>query len=161
MKQGDTVAVDIEHDFEASVGYWVTVSALAFRKALNEELAPHGVTYRQSQVLGWLILDGELSQSELATRMDIEPPTLTGIIDRMECAGHVARHVSDSDRRRKMIRIEEAARPVWKKIAECARRLRKVATAGLTDRQVTELLELLRIVHQNLSKRTSDVSHNH
>ena len=54
MKQGDTVAVDIEHDFEASVGYWVTVSALAFRKSLNEELAPHGVTYRQSQVLGWL-----------------------------------------------------------------------------------------------------------
>ena len=160
MKQGNNVTVDIEHDFEASVGYWVTISALAFRKALNEELAPHGVTYRQSQVLGWLILDGELSQSELATRMDIEPPTLTGIIDRLESAGHVARHVSEADRRRKMIRIEEAATPVWKKIAECARRLRRVTTDGLTDRQVTQLRELLRIVHQNLSRPASDFSDN-
>lgn len=154
MPQTTSSPVEIKHDFEASVGYWVTISALAFRKALNEELAPHGVTWRQSQVLGWLILDGELSQSELAMRMDIEPPTLTRILDRMESAGHVARHVSAADRRKKMIRIEAAARPVWNRIAECARRLRQVATHGLTERQASQLRESLRIVHRNLSRHT-------
>ncbi len=151
---GNSVTVDIEHDFEASIGYWVTISALAFRKALNEELAPHGITFRQSQVLGWLILDGDLSQTELATRMDIEAPTLAGLIDRMEAAGLVARHGCPDDGRRKIVRVEEAAKPVWEKIAACARRLREVATAGLSDEQSQQLREWLRIVHENLSQRS-------
>jgi len=152
------VSVDIQHDFEESIGYWVTISALAFRKALNEDLAPHGITFRQSQVLGWLVLEGELSQSELAARMEVEAPTLAGLISRMEAAGLVARHSCPNDGRRKIIRIEEAAKPVWEKIAECARRLRAAATAGLSEEQVRQLLDWLRVVHENLSQRSLAVS---
>lgn len=144
----------IEYDFEESVGYWVTITALAFRRALNEELAPHGVTFRQFQVLGWLVLEGELSQRELADRMDIEPPTLAGIVDRMEAAGWVSRHGCVDDRRRKMIRVEPAAEPVWEKIAGCVRRVRSEATAALSDDQVEQLRELLRTVHETLNQRT-------
>lgn len=145
----------IEYDFEESIGYWVTITALAFRRALNEELAPHGITFRQFQVLGWLAIERELSQRELADRMDIEPPTLAGIIDRMEAAGWVSRQGCCVDRRRKIIRVEPAAEPVWEKIAECARRVRREATAGLTDEQVEQLRDLLRTVHETLNRRAA------
>jgi len=150
--------VAIEYDFEASIGYWVTISALAFRRALNEELSPHGITFRQSQVLGWLVLEGDLSQTELAARMEVEPPTLAGIIDRMEAAGWVLRHGCDQDRRRKIIRVEPAAEPVWEKIAECARRIRSIAAEGLSEEQREQLQELLRIVHGNLTQRSPTIA---
>ena len=72
----------VRYDFEESVGYWVVLTARAFRKALDEELAPHGITLAQWQVVGWLATEGELSQADLAARMEVEPPTLKGILDR-------------------------------------------------------------------------------
>lgn len=141
------------YDFETSIGYWVTMTAIAFRRALNEELAPIGLTHRQSQVLCWLKLEGTLSQTELACHMDIEPPTLAGIIDRMELAGWVKRASCPEDRRKKLIQLEPAAEPVWEQIAERARKVRSLATTGLSDAESTQLLAMLKLVNENLGMR--------
>ena len=144
----------MKYDFESSVGYWVTIVSLAYRKALNEELAPHGITFRQSQVLGWLVHDGVLSQSSLAAKMEVEAPTLKGLVDRMEAAGWVKRCNCMDDRRKKLIRMTSAAEPVWQKIADCARKVRREATAGLNRDETNQLLHLLRTVHNNLILRS-------
>ena len=34
----------LDYDFEASIAYWVVMTARTFEQALNEELAPHGAT---------------------------------------------------------------------------------------------------------------------
>jgi MarR family transcriptional regulator for hemolysin len=101
-------------------------------------------------VLGWLALEGELSQTELANRMMVEPPTLVGILDRMERDGWISRHNCPSDRRKNLIRANPAAEPVWEKIVECAFRVRERATTGLSERQLAMLKKLLRRVNQNL-----------
>ena len=102
-----------EYDFDHSIGYWIMLASQAYQKALNNEFAPHGITFRQSQVLGWLALEGELSQAELAARMLIEPPTLVGVLDRMERDGLISRIASSVDRRCKLIRVNPEARAVW------------------------------------------------
>ncbi|WP_437228056.1 MarR family winged helix-turn-helix transcriptional regulator [Planctomicrobium sp. SH661] len=140
----------IQYDFNASVGYWATIVSIAFRRALNDELAPLGITHRQAQVLAWLVHEGNLSQCELASRMDIEASTLTGILDRMEHAGWLERIACVEDRRRKIIQMAPEAAPVWEKIAECAIRVRTRATAGLDEAQADQLRSMLEIVHQNL-----------
>lgn len=140
----------LNYDFEQSIGYWLTLSTQAYHRAVSDELAPHGITYRQSMVLGWLALEGELSQTELAAKMMVEPPTLVGILDRMERDGWIARHNCPLDRRKNLIRANPAAEPVWEKIVECATRIRAQATSGLSDRQLATLKSLLRKVQQNL-----------
>jgi len=140
----------LEYDFAQSIGYWLTMTTQAFHRAVSEELLPHGITYRQSMVLGWLALEGELSQSELAHKMMVEPPTLVGILDRMERDGWISRHNCPSDRRKNIIRANPAAEPVWEKIVECAMRVRERATQGLSERQLLTLKKLLRRVGQNL-----------
>jgi MarR family transcriptional regulator for hemolysin len=140
----------LNYDFEQSIGYWLTMTTQAYHRAVSEELVPHGVTYRQSMVLGWLALEGELSQTELAAKMMVEPPTLVGILDRMERDGWISRHNCPSDRRKNLIRANAAAEPVWEKIVECARRVRERATEGLTDRQLETLKKLLGRINQNL-----------
>src|SRR6185369_10167158 len=122
----------LEYDFENSVGYWVCQAAHAFQRAFNEELAPEGVTFRQAQVLGCLALEGRLSQTDLAERMRIEPPTLVGILDRMERDGWIRRSGDTTDRRRKLVEATPAAKPAWNKIVAAAKRVRSRATRGLT-----------------------------
>ena len=122
----------LEYDFENSVGFWICQASHALQRAFNEELAPQGVTYRQAQVLGCLALEGRLSQTDLAERMRIEPPTLVGILDRMERDGWIRRDGDKTDRRRKLIAAPPAAKPVWTKIVAVAKRVRATATRGMS-----------------------------
>src|SRR5947209_16812086 len=108
------------YDFENSVLYWVIPTAHALERAFNEEVAPHGITHAQCQVLFWLAHDGDLAQAELAERMRVEPPTLAGILDRMERDGWVERRPAPGDRRRKLVRPTPQVEPVWTKIMQCA-----------------------------------------
>src|SRR5688500_16496829 len=104
----------LNYDFEESIGYWLCVTAGAMQQAINDELSKHGITYRQFQVLGWLAHDGEeLTQAELAAKMMIEPPTLVGLLDRMEQQGWITRVGCPSDRRKKLVRLGPAAEAVW------------------------------------------------
>lgn len=140
----------LQYDFENSIGYWVCLAQQAHQRALNEELAPHGITFRQAQVLGCLVISPELTQTELANRLCIEPPTLVGILDRMERDGWIERHSCPDDRRKKLIRATEAAEPVWAKIAVCGLAVRARATAGMSERQVATLKKLLAKIRKNL-----------
>jgi MarR family transcriptional regulator, transcriptional regulator for hemolysin len=142
----------LEYDFENSVGYWVCQASHAIQRAFNEELAPQGVTFRQAQVLGCLALEGRLSQTDLAERMRIEPPTLVGILDRMERDGWIRRVNDTADRRKKLVEALPAARPAWTKIITVAKRVRARATRGMTPAQLTQLKKLLALVQSNLQQ---------
>jgi MarR family transcriptional regulator for hemolysin len=83
----------------------------------------------------------------------IEPPTLVGILDRMERDGWIGRHTCPIDRRKKLIRATPAAEPVWERIVECATRVRAQATDGLSDQQLSTIIKLLRRIQQNLKVR--------
>ncbi len=150
-KASGDAGLGLEYDFEESVGYWMVLASQAFQKALNDELAPHGLTFRQCQVLGWLVLKGPLPQFELATHMMIEPATLVGVLDRMEREQWIKRTVDNADRRCKKIQVNPQARAIWKQAICCARRVRAKAVEGLTDKQVSELKKTLRVVLGNLS----------
>lgn len=138
------------YDFEASLGYWLTLTAQAYHRQVAERLAPQGITYRQSHVVGWLALCGELSQAELASRMMIEPPTLVRLLDRMESAGLIRRDGDPHDRRRRIVRLTPAAEPVWEQITRSARQVRQLASQGLSAAEVTQLRSLLERVSTNL-----------
>jgi MarR family transcriptional regulator for hemolysin len=145
----------LHYDFEQSIGYWLTLTTQAYHRSICEELEPHGITYRQSMVLGWLALEGELSQTDLAARLMVEPPTLVGILDRMERDGWISRNSCPQDRRKKLIRAARSVGPVWRKVVQCAKRVRQRATAGMTDRELKDLRRLLERVRHNFQARPS------
>lgn len=145
----------LRYDFEESIGYWIAMANHAMVRTFQDRLAPFDITYRQAQVLGWLALEGPLTQSELAARMLIEPPSLVGVLDRMEEADLIERRPCDQDRRRKMVHTRPAARRVWSQIAKCAREIRAQATEGLTREEVATLKRLLRKVRENASAHES------
>lgn len=143
----------LEYDFRNSLGFWLVTTAHVYQRAMNDELEPQGITYRQCQTLGYLALDGPLAQNELAARMQIEPPTLVGVLDRMERDGLIRRDPCPDDRRRKVIHPTPAAKPVWKKIVDCALRVRQRAASGLTKKEAAQLKSLLEKVQLNLQSQ--------
>jgi MarR family transcriptional regulator for hemolysin len=145
-KQGQVLA----HDFENYVGYWICMASRAFERAMNEELAPSGITYRQCQVLAWLAIDGNLSQTDLAERLRIEPPTLVGILDRMEREGWVRRESDPHDRRRKLVAAMPKALPVWSKIVACSNNVRERGNQGVSPPEQELLKNLLKRIIENL-----------
>lgn len=145
----------LQYDFQSSIGYWIFTTARTYERAMQQQLVPAGITHRQCQVLCWLAHDGPLSQVELADRMSIEPPTLVRILDRMERDGLLVREACEHDRRVKKIRVLPKAKPVWKKIVQCAERVRGQAARNLTAVQRETLKELLGIVQTNLENPNS------
>jgi MarR family transcriptional regulator, transcriptional regulator for hemolysin len=142
----------LEHDFEESLGYWTYMTSNALEKAMNEELAAHGITFQQWQVLAWIALEGgELAQSDLADRLKIEPPTLAGILERMERDGWVRRETDPDDRRRKIVRPTPAVEPVWKQMVTCAKQVRARAFRGLSAETIRQTRQVLATVLENLS----------
>lgn len=143
----------LEHAFQESVNYWLCCTASALRETLNAELSQHGITYRQFQVLAWLAHDGqELTQADLAARMMIEPPTLVGLLDRMEQQGWITRVGCPGDRRKKLVRPAPAAEEVWERMVDVLHRVRAKATARLNPEQVESLREMLQTIHESLTE---------
>ena len=145
-----------EYDFDQSIGYWIILASQAYQKALNNELAPHGITFRQSQVLGWLALEGELSQAELAARMLIEPPTLVGVLDRMERDGLISRVGFAGRPPLQADPCQSGGALVWGKVVECARaRARRGGCRADVRNEVKLLIGTLQKVIDNVSVSSS------
>lgn len=143
----------LAYDFERSVGFWGCQTSHALQRAFNEQLAPAGITFRQAQVLGCLALEERLTQTDLAERLGIEPPTLVGVLDRMEREGWIRRSGDPHDRRRKWIEATAAAAPIWRRVVAAARQVRRRATRGLAAAELAQLQQLLARVRENLQAR--------
>ena len=143
--------LEYDYDFDESVGYWLTLTSQMYQRVFNEDLAPKGITFRQAQVLSYLGIDGPSTQAQLAERIGIEPPTLVGILDRMERDGLINRTSCTVDRRKKWIVPTAAAKPVWNKIAESGHAIRRRATQGLSAGDLVMLRRLLTQIQANLS----------
>jgi MarR family transcriptional regulator for hemolysin len=146
--------VQLQYDFEESIGYWMFLTSRAWEQVLNEELAPLGITYRQWQVLCWLALEGELTQTQLADRLRIEPPTLVGILDRMEKAGWIHRQPSQHDRRKNLIVAAANVQPLWTKAAARARQVRARATDGISPNEMATTKRVLDRIRKNLQSQS-------
>ncbi len=144
-------APQLLYDFENSVGYWIAITSHFYGQKLNHQLAPYGITYRQFQVLVWLVYEGDLTPAQLADRLMIERPTLTRILDRMESSGWIARCDHATDGRSKQVRLLPAAKRIWSQVTSCLKEARRQATQGMTDEEVRQLRALLARVHENLA----------
>src|SRR5215831_4752315 len=105
-------------------------TAHAMRKAFDRRAVGLGVTRAQWKVLFRLTRLPGLRQIELADMLDIEPITLSRIIDRLEEAGLVERVADPADRRAWRLHVTAKAQPLVVKLRGVADELIADAFAG-------------------------------
>lgn len=140
-----------EFQFGQGIEFLILCASQLYSRVLNAALAPYGITLRQAQVIFWLAYEGKpLPQQGLATRMHLEPPTLVGILDRMERDGWISRQDCPGDRRKKMIKLEPQVESIWKKIVKAAHSVRAQATKDFAPGDLEKLKQLLAAFDMNL-----------
>jgi len=75
-----------------------------------------GLTSTQIHSLLWLGHDGPLTMGELSRRVGVTEKTGTGLVDRLEQEGHVARERDDADRRVVRARLTARGAAVFRKL---------------------------------------------
>jgi MarR family transcriptional regulator, organic hydroperoxide resistance regulator len=81
----------------------------------DEQTSALDLTVPQAQLLH--ILDAPLAMNQIARRLHCDASNITGLVDRLEARGLVARAVKPGDRRIKVIRLTAEGKRVRRKVA--------------------------------------------
>jgi MarR family transcriptional regulator for hemolysin len=127
-------------------------TAHALRKAFDRRAVGLGVTRAQWKVLFRLERRPGLRQIELADMLDIEPITLSRIVDRLEEAGLVERVADPADRRAWRLHVTARARPLIEKLRAVADEMTADAFAGIDPKHIEITREVLGRVRENASR---------
>jgi len=109
-----------------------------------------GVTYAQWVVLARLDRFEGLKQSELAEMLDLQPITLTRLVDRLCDSGMIERRADPNDRRAKRLFLTPASRPLLERLGALGEDLMATALAGVDRDQIENMVAQLAIIKENL-----------
>ncbi len=114
------------------------------------------LTPSQVHAVMWLGHDGALTMGELSRRNGISEKTMTGVVDRLEAAGHVQRERDPDDRRIVRVRLTEQGAGVYQSCERhLLRRLRGfLALLDPSDRN--SLCNILQTVNERLGQKSAE-----
>ena len=130
----------------------IAETAHAMRKAFDRRAAGLGVTRAQWKVLFRLTRQPGLRQIELADMLDIEPITLSRIVDRLDEAGLVERKPDPADRRAWRLHVTASARPLVEKLHRVADEMIGEAFSGIGAEDVETTRNTLALVRENIAR---------
>ena len=132
----------------------IAETAHALRKAFDRRAVGMGVTRAQWKVLFRLSRRPGLRQIELADMLDIEPITLSRIVDRLEEARLVERVAAPADRRAWRLHVTAQAQPLVVKLRAVADEMIAYAFAGIDPKEIEITRAVLGRVRENATRAT-------
>ncbi len=119
----------------------------------DQEISKLGsMTYSQWAVLGRIERNPGLKQSEIAEMIDVQPITLTRLLDKLSEQGMIERRPDPQDRRAWRLYLTPAARPFMDELDDLGRQLSAKILAGLSPAQVETMLTDLGAIRENLRR---------
>jgi MarR family transcriptional regulator for hemolysin len=126
--------------------------ARLLRTHADQKAAQFGMTRAQWAVLARLDRCQGLKQTELAEMLDLQPITLTRLLDRLSDNGLIERRPDPDDRRAKRLYLTAAARPLLERLSDLGEELMESALAGLQPQDITLLTSKLAVMKDNLRR---------
>ena len=147
---------------EPTTGYLLSDSSRLLRRAFDEKVRGLGLTAAQARLVVSLVKFPDNNQSFHAERMEMEPITLTRMIDRMEEAGWVERLPDPTDRRARILHLTPKSHAIVTGLRERIDGLMTDMLAGFSDGETRDLNRLLGKISDNLSaerQQTKEAAH--
>jgi DNA-binding MarR family transcriptional regulator len=119
--------------------------------SLGQRTARHGVFPGVNPVIAWLMQLSESTQSELSRLVGIEQPTMAVTLKRMERDGLISRSPDPLHGRRTTVRLTAKGRKLSRLMTKAAREVEKLATQGLSQRDIDEFFRIANIMTRNLN----------
>jgi MarR family transcriptional regulator, transcriptional regulator for hemolysin len=131
-------------------GFILNDVARLLRTYADYRAAQFGMTRAQWAVLVRLDRSEGLNQSELADVLDLQPITLTRLLDKLSGSGLIERRPDPDDRRAKRLFLTSAARPLLEQLASLGENTMASALEGVGSDDVERMVSQLEVVRENL-----------
>jgi DNA-binding MarR family transcriptional regulator len=138
-----------------SAGFLVNHLARLFARDLQVRIKPLGLSTGTFPALLVLWESDGLTQRELIARLDVEQPTMTNTLARMERDGLIRRAKDPADGRAQRIWLTESARALEGPATAAAEAVNALALERLTPEERTAFLALVRKVIAGLQTETA------
>ena len=120
------------------------------RAYADKQAARYGITRAQWAVLAKLERSEGMKQTELAEQLEMQPITLTRLIDKLCDNGWIERRGDENDRRVNRLYLRKAARPLLGKLAGLRSELTATALDGINPADAHRLLDQLNLIKENV-----------
>lgn len=133
-------------------GFILNDVARLLRTYADYRAAQFGITRAQWAVLVRLDRSEGLNQSELAEMLDLQPITLTRLLDKLSDSGLIERRPDPDDRRAKRLFLTNAAHPLLEQLASLGENTMAGALEGVGSEDVERMVSQLEVVRENLRR---------
>ncbi|MCC8941285.1 MarR family transcriptional regulator [Bradyrhizobium sp. Arg68] len=116
----------------------------------DKEAARYGITRAQWAVLAKVERSEGMKQTELAELLEMQPITLTRLIDKLCDNGWIERRSDENDRRVNRLYLKKAARPLLGKLTGLRSELTATALEGISPTEAHRLLTQLESIKENV-----------
>ena len=126
--------------------------ARLLRTYADYKASQFGMTRAQWAVLVRVDRSEGLNQSELAEVLDLQPITLTRLLDKLCDSGLIERRPDPADRRVKRLFLTAAARPLLERLSILGEETVAGALAGVEGKAIQQMVSELGVVKENLRR---------
>lgn len=136
------------------LSYRVKRLYLLISQRIEDQLKPHGLGRSQWQVLFRVSRAGTLAQKDLQHTMQVEPATLTGIVDVLVAKGWLERLECADDKRCRILRLAPAGQELVRAVADPYEVVETRMLAGVDSDQRSAVEHALEQMIANLEDRS-------
>lgn len=122
----------------------------------DKQAARYGITRAQWAVLAKVERGEGMKQTELAEQMEMQPITLTRLIDKLCDHGWIERRGDETDRRVNRLYLRKAARPLLGKLSGLRSEITTTALDGITPADAHRLVSQLELIKENVRRAIQD-----
>lgn len=133
------------------LGHLLHDAARLMRKRFEQRASRYGLSSAQWRLLVRVFKEEGIAQARLAELLEVEPISVSRLIDRMEEAGLIERRADATDRRVKTIYLTDKTRPIFSQMRSTAAEVFEQALVGLSAEQRRATLHGLKTIVSNLA----------
>lgn len=137
---------------DQSFHYLIMVNHSLLQKRVLNALAQDGLTPGQPKVLDYLSKHDGSIQKDIAHGCQIDPATLTGILERMEDKGLVKREAKEGNRRSSYVYLTESGRVKSEKVKQVFLEQESELFQGIGQEEQTQLINTLYKIFCNMTE---------
>jgi MarR family transcriptional regulator for hemolysin len=127
------------------------------RAYADKEAARYGITRAQWAVLAKVERSEGMKQTELAEQLEMQPITLTRLIDKLCDNGWIERRGDETDRRVNRLHLKKAARPLLGKLAGLKSEITATALEGISPSEAERLVSQLESIKENVRNALQNI----
>ncbi len=136
---------------KARLAYLLHDASRAVRSRFETHTAEIGLTSSQWRLMSILMREGPLPQARIAELMEIEPISVSRLVDRMEQGNWVERAPSPNDRRVRLVAPTEKAQSTFTDARNAADKVYAESMTGMPEGTYEQLTDILETLINNLN----------